>query len=462
MTSTLLVILIAAATVAFGAVYPWGYWPMFGAAAAIGLTGLVRGGVRRDTRALAAGLLALAVVVIVQLIPLPSAWLDTISPSAAWLLQQYQADFTIAGTRTAHPLSIEPEATRLGLAALVALALYLLGLPYLLRGRTMRTFPAALAIFTVALALFGLLSRQELNGMVYWFWKPHEGGGKNLFGPFVNRNHFAGWMLMALCVLIGSLMGQIERTLPDMKPGRTRVVAWLSSPQAGGLYLTAGAAVLGALSLIWTLSRSGILAFMVALTAFAWLMARRRRLSLAWRAGVGVALVGVAVAAMLWRVSVNDTSWLRNPQDLFTRLDAWRDGWHLIRDFVWCGVGLNAYPTAMLFYQTKNLDMYVAQAHNDYLQLLAEGGVLMVIPALFAMAMLVRSVRRNLAAVRHENRGYWIRAGAAVGMIAIASQELVEFSLQIPANALLFCTLAALALAPVEGQSAVRGSSRSA
>jgi O-antigen ligase len=201
---------------------------------------------------------------------------------------------------------------------------------------------------------------------------------------------------------------------------------------------------------------------LIALGCFAWLMAGRRQLSLARRVGVGATVVFVSIAVALWRGSDADASFLSDPHDLFSRLDAWRDGWHLVRDFVCCGVGLNAYPTAMRFYQTRNLDVYVAQAHNDYLQLLAEGGLLVFIPALVAMALLVRAVRRNLAAARPESRGYWIRAGAAVGMIAIASQELVEFSLQIPANAFLFCTLAALALAPVEGQSAVRGPSRTA
>ena len=60
--------------------------------------------------------------------------------------------------------------------------------------------------------------------------------------------------------------------------------------------------------------------------------------------------------------------------------------------------------------------------------------------------LLISAMRRTLRAARIEARGYWVRAGAAVGLMAIAFQELVEFSLQIPANAFLFCTLAAFAL----------------
>jgi len=72
------------------------------------------------------------------------------------------------------------------------------------------------------------------------------------------------------------------------------------------------------------------------------------------------------------------------------------------------------------------------------------------------VGLLVIAIRRNLVAAQHESRGYWIRAGAAAGLFGIAIQETVEFSLQIPANALLFCTLAALALAPIDGSNGLR------
>jgi hypothetical protein len=102
----------------------------------------------------------------------------------------------------------------------------------------------------------------------------------------------------------------------------------------------------------------------------------------------------------------------------------------------------------MLFYQRRNPGFHMAQAHNDYLQLLAEGGLMVAVPAVLTLLFLARAIQRNLRAARAEARGYWIRAGATVGLLGIAVQEIFEFSLQIPADALLFCTLAAIALAP--------------
>ena len=81
------------------------------------------------------------------------------------------------------------------------------------------------------------------------------------------------------------------------------------------------------------------------------------------------------------------------------------------------------------------------------ISVLAEGGLLATIPATLAILLLGYTIRRNLRVAT------WVRGGAAVGLLAMATQEVFEFSLQIPANALLFCTLAAVALTPVDGVS---------
>jgi O-antigen ligase len=107
---------------------------------------------------------------------------------------------------------------------------------------------------------------------------------------------------------------------------------------------------------------------------------------------------------------------------------------------------MNTYGVTTLFYQTYDLRAHYVQAHNDYLQLLAEGGLLVTIPASAAMLLFVREIRRRFAETETGTITYWIRTGAVTGLISIALQEAVDFSLQIPANALLFTVLAAIAL----------------
>jgi O-antigen ligase len=128
-----------------------------------------------------------------------------------------------------------------------------------------------------------------------------------------------------------------------------------------------------------------------------------------------------------------------------------------VSDYPLTGTGLNTFGTAMHQYQSFVRDQQVHEAHNDYLQLAAEGGLLLGLPIAASIVVLVYAVRRRFRAGEDDTLGYWLRAGAAVGLVAIAVQSLVEFSLQMPGNAAMFVALAAVAL----HRAPARNSSRS-
>lgn len=447
--AALLVAQITLATLAFGAVYPWGYLPLFAACALIGIAAIARAGIAPPLRPLAYALALTWAAIALQLVPLPRAFVDVLSPTAAGILRAFSLTFA-DGAVERLPLSIDPARTQIAALAFGALALFLIGTPAWIDRNTLRRLPRALAFVAVLLALFGIYSRENSNHdtLIYWFWRPQDSVGASPFGPFVNRNHFGGWMLMAIGLVTGSILGQIERAIRERRR-HTRVLSWLSSPEANGIGLMLIAAVMAIVALFWTLSRSSITGLAVSAAAFGWLVTRRRTFGTAPRGAI-LAIFGAALlAGLVWRGPDDVLERFQEGQNLLSRFDAWRDGWRVVQDFPVAGTGLNTYSDAMLFYQTRNRDFHLAQAHNDYLQLLAEGGLLVAVPALAALVLLVRSVRRSLRAASHEARGYWIRAGAAVGMLGVGVQEIAEFSLQIPANALLFCTLAAVAIAPV-------------
>jgi O-antigen ligase len=100
----------------------------------------------------------------------------------------------------------------------------------------------------------------------------------------------------------------------------------------------------------------------------------------------------------------------------------------------------------MAVYQTAPRETLFVQAHNDYLQVLAEGGILVVVPALAALVLVIHGIWRRFRAREDETARYWLRAGAVAGLAAIAAQSLVEFSLQKPGNTVLFVVLLAVAL----------------
>ncbi len=447
--SVLVSLLIVCGTLAFGAVYPWGYLPLFVVAASIGLAGLVRQrGIPCEARTISAGLLLVALAIGGQLVPVPRTTLDFLSPHAAALLSRYSLTFALS--TALHPLSINPAATGLALLGLATLGLYLIGLPSFLSRRDLRALPRHLMLFAVPLALVGIFGREHNNGLVFGFWRSEEGTNGNGFGPFVDRNHFAGWMLMTTCLAIGVLCARSEVALKAVKPGVRNRIVWLSTSEANRLILIAVSIIVMAIALVWTMSRSGIVSFTCAVGCFVWLMARRGHIGLARRAIVVSALGALLLASLSWRGVDRLLQWFADTSDLVGRVAAWHDGWQVVQDFPITGTGLNTYPDAMLFYQKHVLEFWMTHAHNDYLQLLAEGGLLVAIPAAIVVVLLASSIRRSLNAARDDSYDYWVRAGAAVGLVAIGIQETVEFSLHMPANALLFATLAAIAISPAQ------------
>jgi len=131
-------------------------------------------------------------------------------------------------------------------------------------------------------------------------------------------------------------------------------------------------------------------------------------------------------------------------RDLSGRFPIWADTVRIIRDFPLAGTGLNTYGIATLFYQTTLPEAHLREAHNEYLQLAAEGGLLVCIPVIVAIVIFAREVRRRFDV--NEGSVYWIRAGAVTGILAIALQSAGEFSLQMPGNAALFAVLCAMAI----------------
>src|SRR5207248_10496984 len=111
-------------------------------------------------------------------------------------------------------------------------------------------------------AMIGIVQRPLFTGKIYGFWTPlagplRFGPGGGPFGPFVNRNHFAGWMLMALPLSIGYFAAMVTRDIPGVKPGWRERVIWFSSNDANQAVLVGFAILVMGLSLVLTLSRSG-------------------------------------------------------------------------------------------------------------------------------------------------------------------------------------------------------------
>lgn len=436
---------ICGSAFAFGAVYPWAYWPVASICAisgALALIALRDSGSLGISRSLAIALAIILSAIFLQLVPVPARALNTISPHASTVLRQLYPDKALGLYRT-HPLSIAPSATWMALALYGSLVVFVAGFSCVLSVMRPRRFVEALTVAGVLMSLCGIIQNSVGGERIYGFWTPEMAGAQS-FGPFVNKNHFAGWILLVLPVTLGLFLGGVDKVLSSRRPWRDRLL-WFSTPEASRLILLGAAVIVMGLSLILTMSRSGITALAGAVLMCAgWVSLRARSHARSAAAAIYLAVLIVSLTGYVGTDAIVGHFSKTNWSEFNNRRGVWIDTLSIARDFPVAGVGLNSFESADLIYQRHNLERSFSASHNDYLQLVAEGGVLLTIPVVVALLIAARDIATRFRGTRGTT-AWWLRAGAVTALLAIGLQEIVDFSLQIPANAVLFAAVCALA-----------------
>ena len=417
---------------------PWTLWPA--GLLVLAIAALVRVRPTASAGVALAGVLTIAAG-LVQLVPLPSSLLAAVDPHACEYVRVMRLG-SDPGACAATQITVDPRATAVGLAVAAGAVLLFWACVNLFAASGIRRTIHAVLVVGIIVGIAAAIHQSMYAGRAYW-WKPIELAGNarlETFGPFVNRNHFATWLIMAAPLGTGLLLTQAAM-LPAARSWRT-VVTRLDSSL---LTLAVSCALLVVL-LILTASRSGLTGLGLAVV-LAWFPARRRlEPQTAWAAAGALALAAVLAifAGNLAMIVHQAESTLR--EGAGGRLAIWRDTLGIIRDFWPAGSGIGTFSEVMTLYQTTDPQVHFNQAHNHYLQIAAEGGVLVGVPAAIALISLARAAMRRFADDR--SGLWWTRLGAAVGVGAVAFQSLWETGLRMPANAALFAVVAAIALHP--------------
>jgi O-antigen ligase len=454
------------ATLAWGALtggarFPWAYWPLAVVCAGAGVWALAvsRGWRRAEVQAIAWPLAAVGAAIALQATPLPHVVFVTIAPAADRFLQAYSVGYAFA-TPAWHATSIDPQATLVALGLYVGFALLLAGLVASLHRQRLSLLAKGIAALGVTLAVIGVVQRAAVGNqpLVYGVFQATPLSAP--FGPFLNRNHYAGWMAMAIPLVLGYACAVMEQSRRPRSASPADWLRWTVTPDASRFMTIAFALLAMSASLIVTGSRSGIVSLAVAMVAFGTMMGGRAGAGAARRLAAA-ALVVLFLGAVVWAgpATIVDR-FSAAGADLPGRVTAWRDALRIAADFPVFGSGLGTFGPAMIVYQSGSRISMYAQAHNDYLQLAAEGGAIVVVPAVVLVVILIRQGLRRWreARVMHERDGRpdralnspvlvrWIRIGAVAGLVAIAVQSTMEYSLQRPGNTALCVLLIGLAL----------------
>ncbi len=446
-------ILLAAVTFPAGGVYPSVWIPAAVVIVAMALvlrpriaSASVEYAAAQHARALDVLLILAGVAVIIQFVPLPYALVRRIDPHALPLREALLLPVNLP-----LPISILPRDTLAALAISGAAAL----LFWICReiceiggtGRLVRS----IAVIGIIASVAAIMQRGTNKELLYGYWRPLDAGARP-YGPFVNRNHFATWAIMACPLIFGYLLARAPAARGGLKISQ-RFVSAANQFGTMRIWLAASVSVL-TLAVLISASRSGVIGLMAAF-AISILLSRRRDVPATrrWTIFQGLVLAAVVVSFVNFNsLAKRFDETLASTSPVRGRTAIWRDAARLAADFRWTGTGAGTFGAAVVPYQTTEPGYTIGQAHNHYLQLAAEGGFMVSAPAALIFLAFLLLFRRRL--MEDEGPDYLIRAGAVAGIAGVMIQSFWDSGLRMPANAMLFAVLAAIAIhAPRESAS---------
>jgi O-antigen ligase len=431
--SSLIMLLLCSAiittTLAFGTVHSWalGLFQLSAALVVVcwALDAWRTGTLRLSSNLLQLPLLGLCAVGLIQLLPLGGEQLP------GGLL-------SVEGTRA---LTLDPSATRVVLIQLGALIVFFSAtLSFLDSAARLRLLTRVIIVFGFLLALYGLIQHYVNPSTIYFLREPKQA---TPFGPYINRHHFAGYMEMTLALPLGLLFaGAVSRERAALYafPAAVMAVALVATNSRGGIISMAAEILF--LVLIFPAARRG--------ADEGRSSSRGARLKwAALRLGLGFALVLALLLGSLYfggEASLSRFVGSVNIEDPTTgRAHFWRGAIEIIKANPVLGTGLGAFGSAYTRYDTAGGAYRLEQAHNDYLQLLTDAGLIGGLLGLFFVAVLFRQALRRMRSHDRFRRG--VALGALAGCGGVLVHSFFDFTLHTAANGLLFLVLAALATA---------------
>ena len=362
----------------------------------------------------------------------------------AWSVRQYFTDREIVLSPLLLPLialsllalgqlafrgTVSPYDTRLDLQLLLTYAILLFLATQLFRtADDWRGFVWFIMFFGFLVAIFGILQHLTFNGKLYWFREMRFGGIP--FGPYVNRNHFAGFAELVIpTALVPLVLGKVrrERRFAVVVFALLPIVALFLAASRGGI--VSFAAEIGVLTLLLALRRAGgrhvLAGGVVLLLAF---------MLVSW----------LGVRQILERFSSMQSLEVTGGKRASMRHDSWR----IFRDHPWTGTGLGTLPIIFPAYESLYDAKFVNHAHNDYLEMLADTGLVGAVCCASFLGLLFFSSLRHLL-VSDKSFAAALHLSGLVACCGFLVHSLVDFNLHMPGNALLFFLMAHLATAPI-------------
>lgn len=364
-----------------------------------------------------------------QLVPISADQANLLVRSTSDLAAE-QATTQLAAGQT---ISIAPETTYASfLNSLTYFGLYLLVLLTVTTRDRLRILAFTIVLAGLFQATYGSL--MTLSGVEYTFFEKKTAYLGNATGTFINRNHLAGYLEICGALAVGLVVADIGR----MPSGGWRV--WLrefidllfSRKTRVRIFL-----IIMVIALVLTRSRMGNLAFFSSLMvcgSLYVLLRERRYFMQALLVLVSFLVVDLVIVSQWFGLEQVVQRVEQTSLDTEVRTYVFPEFLHALPQYWLTGSGLGTFAQAVLPYREVAPKHFYDHAHNDYIEFMIETGVVgMILLALLVLATVVHAIR--VVFNRHDRLRTGIALAALIAMLAIAIHSLVDFNLQIPANA---------------------------
>lgn len=325
-------------------------------------------------------------------------------------------------------ISLDPFPTQISALHFLALSIFLSALlVFTDSAKRLQKMVLVITIFGFVYAFFAILQAVLSPNKIYGIYETRFGSP---FGSFVNRNNFAAFMEMALSLPLGLMFVGAIRKDKQL------------------LYLTA-IGLMG-IALLLSGSRGGFVALLGELIFLVILTTKTRGYrQIALKVGLSVLLVAAIVAGSFFvggessLTRFAETGMAENTTT--DRMHIWSVTLGVIKSSLPFGAGLGAYGAAYTAHDSYSGLERVEQAHNDYLQVLADAGIVGLLIGGFFVFWLFRTGRKNSQTPNTYRRG--VVLGALAGCFAVFVHSIFDFVLHTTAISVMFLTLVSLVVA---------------
>lgn len=349
----------------------------------------------------------------------------------------------------ANSLSLDPYSTKLVLVQLATLLIYFAAtLVFVDTPHRLRLLVRTIMIFGFGLAIFGLTQSFTSPNKVYWV---RELAQSTAFGPFINRHHFAGYMELTIALPLGLLFSGVvdkeRRLLYLFIAGLMGVALVMTTSRGGIISLVAEIMFLVVVTTIWRKQDEQHHRHKQDEHRHRHRPKTSRLRGAALRIGLATALlVGLFLGVILLggEFSINRFIDSVNTDDPTTgRAHFWSVTLEIIKAHPYVGTGLGAFGVIYTKYDTRNGLFRLEQAHNDYLQVLSDGGIIGAVLALSFLVLLFYLALKRARSKDDFRRG--VALAGLSGCFAVLVHSFFDFTLHTTSNALLFLVMAAIA-----------------